>query len=241
MPVNEVYPAKYGVAALRHIWLSYRALSADSLWAPADLLQNFYFCILGGYSIPFELNDSAYRTLHQKGYTDPQFYSSHSSDTCSTILETELAATQFRPLTAAGQLRRYRFPNAKAHSLVAASKWLHDTCDYCLETILIGSENEQREILMTCPGLGFKTASWFLRNVGRAVRLAIIDVHLHRVLSELSIIPAHLTPGRHYLRIEQYFLDACDAIPAPPAEMDLIIWSWERGSGFGGRGTQPSL
>ena len=54
--------------------------------------------------------------------------------------------------------------------------------DAFAELVAIVDERERRRFLCNCPGVGLKTASWLLHNLGLASELAILDVHLLRAM-----------------------------------------------------------
>jgi N-glycosylase/DNA lyase len=230
-------PRRDGLSCLRFIWdttrdrVSFPRVTGDSL------LAHFYFCLLGGFGISYELNASAYSVLYSKGLLNPRFLFEMGAS-ASSIIERELARPQFLPLTTRGRCRRYRYPASKSRLLVQASHWLATVCDLDLEGSLNSTTIEKRNFLISCPGFGYKTASWFLRNTGYSKRVAVIDVHLMRVLIFFGIIPPSASPTRDYVRIEKAFLDVCDVIGAEPSKLDLILWAWERGTPLGSAYTE---
>jgi N-glycosylase/DNA lyase len=221
-------PAPHGLTALKFLWDQCKHTS-PLVSAPEEIwLDEFFFCLLGGYSISFELNSSAFDVIKKKGCFEPSVYRDHT-DWLEDKLESELKTRQFNPLCKDGSFRAYRFPKSKAKTLVKAGQWLLRTCDFCLSDLLDSTSKKNREILLECPGVGYKTASWFLRNIGQGNGLAILDIHIYRVLKDFAIIPPTLTVESDYLEIEGFFCNACDAIGARIESMDLILWTWARG------------
>jgi N-glycosylase/DNA lyase len=183
------------------------------------------FCLLGGYGVTFELAVSAASIVLQ---LDP-FGAGWSSTTLRERLIHELERPQFEPRRTDGQLRRYRFPTRKAELLVQARGWLLNQ-NGLLETLAsVEGERDRRQLLCQCPGIGLKTASWLLRNLGLASRLAIVDVHLMRALEEAGRIRGARLP-RDYEIVEEAFLGWCRELEAPPSAFDLFLWQWQRGS-----------
>jgi len=77
-------------------------------------------------------------------------------------------------------------------------------------------------------GYGLKEASHFLRNIGISNnKIAILDRHILRNLEEEKI-----NSQKHYLEIEQKFLNHAKSIKIPPDELDLLWWSEENGEIF---------
>jgi thermostable 8-oxoguanine DNA glycosylase len=87
----------------------------------------------------------------------------------------------------------------------------------------LDDEVARRNLLCECPGIGLKTASWLLRNVGLGQALAVIDIHVLRALAAAGRISEPRLP-RDYYAIEQRFLAWCDELNAPPAAFDLMLW-----------------
>lgn len=101
---------------------------------------------------------------------------------------------------------------ARGHDPVALRDWL------------------QQEVL----GFGLKEASHFLRNVGVADGLAILDRHVLANLARMGVIdaiPRSLTRNR-YLEIEERLTAFCRAVGIPPGHMDLLLWARETGFVF---------
>ena len=89
---------------------------------------------------------------------------------------------------------------------------------------------DRRSFLSECPGMGFKSSSWLLRNLGIGSELAIIDVHVFRALLKAKRIPDDLQIPKDYEMAEEAFLAWCDEIDAPSAAFDLFVWHWQRGT-----------
>ena len=87
----------------------------------------------------------------------------------------------------------------------------------------------RRRFLSECPGVGYKTASWLLRNLGLGDELAIIDIHVLRALVGAKRIPDGIQMPKDYDVAEEAFLAWCDELGAPPAGFDLFVWHWQRG------------
>lgn len=220
--------APEGLTAMACLWEKYRNVTCVNPVCTSGWLDEFFFCLLGGFGIPYELNLSAFNVLKLKGCLERDFFYG-PREKARVRLESELRTPQFTPLCRNGKPRVYRFYRRKADILLQAGCWLADTCDFSIANLLTHDPRHNREVLRECPGFGYKTASWFLRNIGMGTRLAIIDVHVHRVLSELGIIPPDTSISSDYLYIENRFLEACDMIGAEAGRMDLVLWTWARG------------
>ena len=74
-------------------------------------------------------------------------------------------------------------------------------------------------------GVGPKTSRFFILHSRPNQRFAVLDTHILRWLRQQGIDAPKVTPtGTRYLKLEQQFLDYCDACNMSPAELDLHIW-----------------
>ena len=79
-----------------------------------------------------------------------------------------------------------------------------------------------------------KEAGHFLRNIGFAFDLAILDRHVFRVLHEagyLDKVPGSLTKKR-YLELEEEMKRFARDLKIPLAELDLTLWAMGAGAVF---------
>lgn len=205
------------------------AMPESSAPTRAQFERELLFCLLGGFGISFELALSASTTLWELDPFAPRWDEAEILDRICH----ELSQRQFEPRNTSGSLRRYRFPNRKAHLIMGARRWLAVTGPVHQTLIELEGEQERRRLLCNCPGIGPKSASWLLRNLGMASRLAILDVHLIRALQEAGRITTETLP-RDYEAVEAAFVAWCDQLGAPPAAFDLFVWEWQRGAFLGG-------
>lgn len=185
--------------------------------------DEFLFCLLGGHGVTFELAQSAVEILRHL-----EIFKGHwSVGELEAKLASELAKPQFHPVRRDGSLRQYRYPRRKAYLVARAAAWVAERGPL-LEAILgLDSAGARRDFLCECPGVGLKTASWLLRNIGLGGSLAIVDVHVLRALTAARRI-CNVTLPKDYRWVEQLFLRWCDELGAPPAAFDLMLWEWQR-------------
>lgn len=216
--------------ALEEAWRVCADLYAAATVPPSGLSRASFereliFCLLSGFSVSYEHALSASELV---AALEP-FEKRWSARKLEERLQIELSRPQFEPRRRDGSLRRYRFPTAKARLLVGAREWLSSSGDIVAKLTGTGDEGERRRILCGCPGVGPKTASWLLRNLGLGADLAILDIHLLRALRAAGRIGEVSLP-RDYERAERAFLDWCRELNAPAAAFDLFVWDWQRGS-----------
>ncbi|MCS7224072.1 MAG: DNA lyase [Armatimonadetes bacterium] len=160
----------------------------------------------------------------------------------TSALMAQKALERVRPLLNDGSakrltraLRSYRFPKQRALCIVSARKAVKDL-GMDLTQWLAQFENlfEMREAcIRTFRGLGYKTASHFLRNIGY-FGLAILDIHVVRTLFALGVLPSDRPPSsrKRYLEAEEQFLIFADKIGVRPEALDLVLWASRTGYVF---------
>jgi N-glycosylase/DNA lyase len=121
-----------------------------------------------------------------------------------------------------------RFHNTKAKRLINAST------SYNKIKPLFQNPNKlelRNQIASIVNGYGFKESAHFLRNIGHSNnQIAILDRHILRNLHNNNIIAtAKIKSPKHYLEIEQSFLNFANSLKIPPDQLDLHWWSQENG------------
>lgn len=83
-------------------------------------------------------------------------------------------------------------------------------------------------------GIGLKEAGHFLRNIGKSDnQIAILDRHILRNMKKANIISDEkIKSNKHYLEIEEKFLNYAKFLNIPADELDLLFWSQENGEIF---------
>lgn len=89
-----------------------------------------------------------------------------------------------------------------------------------------------REDLVKLPGVGLKTATFFLLYTREELRdMACLDTHILKFLRDSGLAPDApvSTPApRKYFKLERLFTDLCKEVGRRPAEIDFEIWSFYR-------------
>lgn len=125
-------------------------------------------------------------------------------------------------------LSKVRFNENKSKYIVNARNFFTDNGRIKIKEKLLQlkDDKERREWLVkNVKGLGYKEATHFLRNIGFAQNLAILDRHVLRCLSDLKVIevPKMLT-RKKYLEIEEKMLELSKKINIPMDELDLLFF-----------------
>jgi len=104
-------------------------------------------------------------------------------------IEKELKAILVKPLKVKHKKIRYRFPNTKAAQIANAISRTTHSGIYISDVVYskVSADEIRTTLVDLIPGLGFKQASMFLRNIGRAYDLAILDRHIFDYMDLLNI------------------------------------------------------
>jgi len=121
----------------------------------------------------------------------------------------------------------YRYPKTRAGYIVGARKLFADIWR------IINEENDPARVRIwladNVPGIGFKEASHFLRNIGFK-NLAIIDKHILRVLHRYGFISTPRSLSRtSYLELEKILSRVAGELNVSLAELDLYLWYMDTG------------
>jgi N-glycosylase/DNA lyase len=129
----------------------------------------------------------------------------------------------------------HRFPVARPRYIVTTRSYLRANFGMKLRKRLRAFSDpfERRDWLAQekqIKGLGYKEASHFLRNIGVKGH-AILDKHVMRCLADVGVVDSAKPPStrKHYLDVEQKFLEFAKAIKINCDELDLVLWSLKTG------------
>lgn len=199
---------------------TWKSLNEKELW------NELCLCILAS-NVPFEQAQSATLHLQRKNFLDP-FWILETSNSWK-IISNELSKQICLPTKKDGTRRKYRFPNVRAKNIVRASSFLYSD-KYNLKNLLqnFKSETIAREFLVhNISGLGLKETSHFLRNIGFAKSLAIIDVHIISFLKHLRLISEFPTlTDRKYFELEEKMQKLANFYDFNLAILDNAIWNY---------------
>lgn len=173
----------------------------------ASLREEVGACLLGGHGIPAGIGLLAFDHLKQRGAFERDPPNEH-----------ELLRWLSEPMKANGKFVHYRFAAQKARYLAAAMLTLSS------EAPPTSSSRALRDWLTKIPGIGYKTASWVVRNWMDADDVAILDIHVVRAGFLAGFLDHQLTVERHYLKLEEQFVRFSRALGVRPGELDAVIW-----------------
>ncbi|MFF2089896.1 hypothetical protein [Paenibacillus sp. NPDC058174] len=198
-----------------------------------QVLDEFFFVLLGGFGISYELNLSGLQILKDQNLFKKDYYK--CKDKLLIIEEKireQFSKKQFVGANLNGHLRKYRYLDTKPKIISNGGYWLWEKCEWELYDKLHDlNASASRLWLCNCPGIGMKSASWLLRNTGFNEDCAVFDVHILRFLSYLGFhVPNQLTE-KVYLSLEDALRRVCNNVGVTLGKMDYLLWLLSR-NGF---------
>jgi len=208
-------------------WGEYYAIGTPAYWidqtkqwpdqvifsSHESLADELVFCLLGGHGISAELNIAAYFKMKDAGLisTDPV----PSEEDIEALLRTPLEIMEGKKPV------RYRFPVQKSRRINGALK---------VFSAEVPPRNplELREWLLKISGIGFKTASWIVRNFLRSDDVAIIDIHIQRAGIAAGFFKKIWKLPKDYKLFEEAFLNYAMLGKVSPSVLDICIWKQMR-------------
>ncbi|WP_222860882.1 8-oxoguanine DNA glycosylase [Paenibacillus senegalimassiliensis] len=197
------------------------------------VLDEFFFVLLGGFGISYELNFSGLQVLKEQDLFNESFYQEKNMlNIIEEKIRGEFSKKQFSPATSNGQLRKYRYTETKPRIISNACYWLWEDCEWELQEKLQSLNScESRMWLCNCPGIGMKSASWLLRNTGFSEDCAVFDVHIIKFLTYLGFQTDQPLTEKIYLKLEDGLRKVCNSIGVSLGKMDYLLWLLSR-NGF---------
>lgn len=104
-----------------------------------------------------------------------------------------------------------------------------------LKASIPDNEDKAREWLVdTVPGISWKGASHFMRNIGYSFQFGIASTHTLSVLSEIGLLESAEPLGskKDYLEFEEEIEKLAEKINVSPGVLDLVLWSKKTGEVF---------
>lgn len=201
--------------------ISWKNMDEDDLWYELCL------CVLSS-NVQFETAKSAFDHLKKKRLLERNhlFFNKEAS----RIISKELSRPIFLPRRKDGTLRKYRFFVTKSNQITKAFRIIYEE-ECSIKSILtrFASEYDARDFLANrISGLGLKQSSLFLRNIGYASHLAIIDTHVINFMVEVELFRSRLVPpisARQYRNAERKLQAFAKKIKTDLSLLDFAIWT----------------
>lgn len=184
-------------------------------------------CILGS-RVPFELARSSVHRLDRTGLLRT-LQSRQRYAKSELLIRRELQKPIYRPVKANGSKRSYTFPNVRSRQLRLTAEAVYGT-GRTLKELLSGCNDEycaRRAIADFACGVGPKQASLFLRNIGFADNLAILDTHVLRFMEIMKLLtPSARQPSTlsAYEKTEKKLQIYAHRMKVKMSCLDTAIW-----------------
>jgi N-glycosylase/DNA lyase len=196
-------------------------------FAEYKLWRELSSCIIGS-RVQFELARSVVRQLDLAGYLrllqkEKRYLKNEKR------IRTELRKPVYYPLKSDGTKRAYTFPNVRSHQLCLTAENIYGD-GKTIKRILKGSGDEysaRKSIMDIASGVGPKQASLFLRNIGFANDLAILDSHVLRFMCFLRMLAGNsqqVGSLSGYERIEARLRKYSERLGIQLSSLDTAIW-----------------
>jgi N-glycosylase/DNA lyase len=166
---------------------------------------------------------------------EPERITVSARSTCYERIADELRRPIYLPMRRDGSYRKYRFPNVRARNIVDSALFINSRGLKLRHQLgFFHSETEARDFFVSnCPGVGMKEASHFLRDIGYADSLAIVDSHVVSFLREIGAVQVKCTfplTQRLYRDFEKILQGISVDTGMNLAVLDMAIWKYMRES-----------
>ncbi len=199
---------------------SWSSMTEDDLW------RELIACILGS-RVRFEIAHSAVQRIEKVLLLSQSRRSSHfhqyEQDVMGALSGESLTQDGVRPQS------RYPFFRIRANQIRRAAERLYGECGSIREFLDDSRDvrEARRRLVSEVAGLGPKQASLFLRNIGYAAHVAVLDVH---VLTYMSWVGLTDTPVKSFSTVRKYelledaFIEHSCSFGYTPDRFDLAVW-----------------
>ncbi len=124
---------------------------------------------------------------------------------------------------------RYPFAELRAQQIRAAAQMIYARSGTLAQLLTAaGNVREARcRLASDVSGLGPKQASLFLRNIGYAANIAVLDVHVLTYMSWMGLTPARtrsVRTVRQYEALEDTFIEHACSVGCPADCFDVAVW-----------------
>lgn len=200
---------------------NWQDMSEELLW------HELVACILGS-KVAFEQAQAAADYLNTHGLLDLRAFLNKGND-----FETQIVKALSNPISChlnrPSFTFRYRYPKLRANHIRRTADSIygkHRSIRSLLESS--NNSNEARFIIFSNSiGVGPKQSSLFLRNIGYADNLAILDTHVLHYMFLLGILPTRTQAVKtigDYEKLEAKFCDYTYDLGCNTAYLDTAVW-----------------
>ena len=195
---------------------SWTSMTEDDLW------RELVACILGS-RVRFEVAHSAVERMERRRLFCERRRSSRFQQYEHDVMDA------LSDRDAPGEPYRYPFFRVRANQIRRAAEQLYKR-NGTLRSFLEDSRDirdARRRLALEVSGLGPKQASLFLRNIGYAANVAVLDIHVLTYMSWVGLTetPIRSVPTvRKYETLEDVFIEHAFSFGYTPERFDLAVW-----------------
>lgn len=199
-------------------------------WRTCDeqfLWHELVACILGS-QVQHEHSQAAVGHLIANGLLNIEYLKNGNQMIFEKNISNALEQPIFPSLNKLGS-RKYRYPHSKANQIRRTAEQIYLSGN-SITKILKGCNDEKdarSKVVSFVVGVGPKQASLFLRNIGYARNLAILDTHILRYMSIVGLLPdliQSISSLNKYETIEQLLGSYSEKFQVNMAHIDIAIW-----------------
>lgn len=196
-------------------------LSEELLW------RELVSCMLGSM-VSFEHAQSAVDHLWSAGLLDINKCLGHPQ-LFELMLFEALSKPIYLPETSSGIGRKYRYPKLRANHIRRTAEAIYQLNGSIKNLLYFNrdSRDTRMKIVRIAIGIGPKQASLFLRNIGYADNLAILDRHVLQYMFLLNLLPEktkEMTSLSVYIATEDKLRIYAKRIKTHLSRLDTAIW-----------------
>ena len=208
----------------------------SSHWKDKDelsLWRELIACVIGS-RVQYEVAIATLLHLESKGLLDRI-----DPWVSTSAFERELARALEEPLRVrrdgVTSSMRYRFPQSRANHIRRTAERISEVGG--IRRLLASSSapvGARRHLVDLCVGIGPKQSSLFLRNVGYAEDLAVLDVHVVRYLRLVCLLPdssPRLSDLTVYETVEAIVRSHSEDLGITMPALDIAVWTVMRVAG----------
>ena len=198
----------------------WESLGEDDLW------RELVACVLGS-RVRFDVAYSAIERMEKANLfsitRNIRKHATYEQDVMRVLSEPSEAQESY------GVQNRYPFSRLRAAQIRSAAETLYSNGG-TIRRLLDRAQDvreARRHLATDVAGLGPKQASLFLRNIGYAAHVAVLDVHVLTYMDWVGLTPSPVRTVRtirQYEMLEDAFIEHSCASGFPPDRFDLAVW-----------------
>ena len=217
---NSMTKIRYSLPVIEHAirdvcsLLEDRSFASWEQYSEDDLWRELVYCILGS-RVRFEVVHAAIERMDELCLLSESPRNAHFD--------------RYEEDTVTALSKGYPFYRVRARQIRRAAEHVYTSRRSISDLLKRASDARSVRRILTAEvaGLGPKQASLFLRNIGFAKRIAVLDVHILTYLRWIGLIDSPLksvpTMGK-YEALEDAFLQHSYSFGIPPDQFDLGVW-----------------